>query len=68
MSINCDDLSARGDLTVKSGTVRRGSEAAAEAQRLLAEATGATSFEDLTRLVLGRPGAQRDPSTDLTQP
>ena len=71
MSINYDDLSARaerGDLTVKPGTVRLGSEAVTEAQRLLVEATGASSADELTRLALGRPGAQRDTSTDLTQP
>lgn len=58
MSTNYDDLAARaerGDLTVKPGTVRRGAEAAAEAQRSLIEATGATSADELTRIVLGRP-------------
>lgn len=70
MSLNYDDLSAsaeRGDLTVKLGTVRRGSEAATEAQRLLMEATGASSAGELNRIALGRR-AQRYPSTDLTQP
>lgn len=58
MSTNYDELAERatqGDLAVKPGTVRRGPEAAAEARRLLMAATGATSTEDLTRVVLGRP-------------
>lgn len=57
-STNYDDLAARaerGELTVKPGTVRRGSEAVAEAQRNLIEATGATSLDELTRITLGRP-------------
>lgn len=45
----------RGELNVKPGTVRRGPEAAADAQRLLMEATGATSTAELTRIALGRP-------------
>lgn len=58
MSTNYDELAARaerGDLTVKPGTVRRGSEASVEAQRSLMEAAGATSADELTRIVLGRP-------------
>ena len=58
MSTNYDELAARaerGELSVKPGTVRRGSEAAAEAQRSLMEAAGATSADELTRIVLGRP-------------
>ena len=60
MTTDYDELAARaerGDLKVKPGTVRRGPEAAAEAQRLLMESTGATSAADLTRLALGRPRA-----------
>lgn len=45
----------RGELKVKPGTVRRGPDAAAEAKRLLMEATGAASKAELTRVVLGRP-------------
>ncbi len=58
MSTNYEKLAARaerGDFKVKPGTVRRGSEATAEAQRSLIEATGATSVDELTRIVLGRP-------------
>ena len=58
MSTNYDELAARaerGELAIKPGTVRRGAGAAAEAQRLLMEATGATSIEDMTRVALGRP-------------
>jgi hypothetical protein len=58
MSTNYDELAARaerGDLAVKPGTVRRGASAAAEAQRLLMEATGTISVEDMTRTALGRP-------------
>lgn len=54
MSTNYDELTARaecGDLKMKPGTVRRGTEAAAEAQRLLMEATGATTADELTALV-----------------
>jgi hypothetical protein len=57
VSTNYDELAEhaeRGDLTVKPGTVRRGSEAAAEAQRLLMEATGATNIDELTGIVCGR--------------
>lgn len=58
MNTNYDKLAERaerGELTVKPGTERRGAEAAADAQRLLMEATGATSTAELTRIVLGRP-------------
>lgn len=58
MSTNYDELAERaeyGNLTVKHGTVRRGAEAAAEAQRLLLESSGATSADELTRFVLGCP-------------
>lgn len=58
MSTNYDDLAeraARGDLTIKPGTVRRGPQAADEAQRLLMAATGAETVDNLTRIVLGRP-------------
>ena len=54
MSNNYDELSARaerGDLTVKPGTLHRGPGVAAEAQRLLMEATGATSADELTAIV-----------------
>lgn len=58
MNINYDKLAERaerGELSVKPGTVRRGPKAAEEAQRLLMEATGATSADELTRIALGRP-------------
>lgn len=58
MSTNYDELAARaerGELKVKPGTVRRGSEAAAEARRSLTNATGATSLEEITRITVGRP-------------
>lgn len=58
MSINYEKLAERaerGDLKVKPGTVRRGAAAAAGAQKLLLEATGATSTDELTRIALGRP-------------
>lgn len=58
MSPNYDELAERaerGDLKVKPGTVRRGADAAAEAQRSLIEATGATSLDELTHIALGRP-------------
>lgn len=59
MSTDYDELAARaerGDLTVKPGTVRRGAESAAEARRLLMEATGATSADELTAIVIGGVG------------
>lgn len=59
MSENYDELAARaerGELRIKPGTVRRGAAAASEAQRLLMEATGASSIEEMTRVALGRPG------------
>ena len=46
------DRAERGELRVKPRTVRRGSEAADEAQRLLMDAAGAVSVDDLTRIVL----------------
>lgn len=58
MSTNYDELAERaerGELSVKPGTVRRGSEAAAEAQSSLMQAAGASSMDELTRIVLGRP-------------
>ena len=58
MSADYEELAARaerGELKVKPGTVRRGPEAAAEAQRKLNEATAAASLDELTRIVLGRP-------------
>ena len=58
MNTNYDKLAERaerGELSVKPGTVRRGPKAAEEAQRLLMEATGATSADELTRIALGRP-------------
>lgn len=58
MSTKYEELAARaerGDLKVKPGTVRRGADAAAEAQRSLMEAAGATNVDELTRIVLGRP-------------
>lgn len=58
MSTNYDNLAERaerGELTVKPGTVRRGPAAAAEAQRSLLEAAGATSVDELTRIAVGRP-------------
>ncbi len=58
MSTNYDELAARaerGELKVKPGTVRRGSEAAAEARHSLTNATGATSLEEITRITVGRP-------------
>ncbi len=58
MSNDYDDLAAlaeRGGLKAKPGTVRRGPQAADEARRLLMDATGATSADELTRIALGRP-------------
>ncbi|WP_417556553.1 hypothetical protein [Microbacterium sp.] len=55
MSTNYDELAARaerGDLTVKPGPVRRGTEAATEAQRLLMEATGTTNADELAALAI----------------
>lgn len=46
------DRAERGELRVKPGTVRRGSEAADVAQRLLMDAAGAASVDDLTRILL----------------
>lgn len=53
-----DELTARaerGELKVKPGTVLRGSDAADEAQRLLMEATGATTTEEMARIALEQP-------------
>ncbi len=58
MSTNYDNLSERaerGALKVEPGTVRRGQEAAAEAQRLFMDATSTLDTDELTRVVLGRP-------------
>lgn len=65
MSTNYDELAARaerGELMSKPGTARRGPEVAADAQRLLMEATGATSLGEITQIALGRlnAGAKRD--------
>ena len=65
LSISYDDLAARaerGELMVKPGTVLRGAEAAAAAQLLLMEATGATSADDLTPPALSWLGG-RGPSS-----
>lgn len=62
MSTNYDELAARaerGDLTIKPGTVRRGADAAADAQRSLLDATGAATLDELTHIVLGRPSVDR---------
>ncbi len=49
------ELAERGELRVKpDGISRRGDAAAAEGQRLLMEATGATSPEEATQIALGR--------------
>lgn len=58
MRTDYDELAARaeqGGFTVKPGTVRRGQDAADEAQRSLTEATGTTNLDELTRIILGRP-------------
>lgn len=58
MSTEYDDLARgaeRGELSVKPGTARHGTDATGEAQRLLLEATGTTNTEELTRIALGRP-------------
>lgn len=55
----------RGELAVKPGGINlRGDAAAAEGRRLLMEATGASSIEDVVRIALGRPrlGATAGPS------
>ena len=64
MTYDYDELATRaeqGQLRVKPGSVRRGAAAAAEAQQSLTEATGATSADELTRIVLGRPSAGTKP-------
>ncbi len=58
MNMTYAELAARaerGELTVKPETVRRGTDASDDAQRLLMEATGANSPDDVTPIVLGRP-------------
>ncbi|MGZ0069845.1 ribbon-helix-helix protein, CopG family [Microbacterium arborescens] len=55
---NYDELAERaerGELSVKPGTVRRGSAAADEARRALLEAAGASTVDELTHIALGRP-------------
>ena len=49
------DAAERGELTVKPGTVKRGSASRQEAQALLMEATGTQSADEMTRVALGRP-------------
>ncbi|WP_199700480.1 ribbon-helix-helix protein, CopG family [Galactobacter valiniphilus] len=51
------DAAERGELTVKPGTVKRGSASRQEMQALLMEATGTASVEEMARLALGRPRA-----------
>lgn len=54
MSTDYDELAARaerGELTAKPGTVHRGAKAAAEAQRLLLDATSETGVNEVTTLV-----------------
>ncbi|GAA1678253.1 hypothetical protein GCM10010977_29860 [Citricoccus zhacaiensis] len=55
---------ARGDLTVKPGTIRRGEDARPDARHALVEATGAASPQEAVRLAVGRPpaGTKRGPS------
>ncbi|RII40854.1 hypothetical protein DWB68_15745 [Galactobacter valiniphilus] len=43
------------EMTVKPGTVKRGSASRQEAQVLLMEATGTLSVEEMKRVALGRP-------------
>lgn len=67
MSTNYDELAERaerGELAVKPGTTRHGEDAANEARRLLMEAAGVTSADELTKVALGRPslGAKGGPS------
>jgi len=60
MSSNYEELSLRaerGELKVKPGTIRRGSQAALEAQQLLMEAAGVTNVAELTSIARGRPSA-----------
>lgn len=62
MSTDYDELAERaerGDFTVKPGTVRHGWGAASEARRLLMDATGATSIDELTNIALGRPSVAK---------
>lgn len=68
MSSYDDDLAARaerGELHVKPGGINlRGDAAANEARRLLMEATGATTPEEVVQIAVGRPpaGTKRGPS------
>ncbi len=58
MDTTYEDLAARaerGDLIVKPGTIRHGAAAAADAQRLLMDATGATTPDDAATIAVGRP-------------
>lgn len=59
MSTKDEELASRaerGELAVKSGTVRRGDAAAhGEIQRLLMEATGASTVDEATKIAVGRP-------------
>lgn len=53
-----DDLAERaerGELTIKPGTIRRGVAAAAEAQRLLMDASGTDTLDDMNRIARGGP-------------
>lgn len=54
------DRAEAGELSIISGTIRRGAEARAEATRLLMEATGAQRVEDVIPLVVGRPRAGQE--------
>jgi hypothetical protein len=53
-------LAEQGELPVIPNSGQRGSEAAAEGQRLLLESTGAVSLEEATRVALGRPRLSDD--------
>jgi hypothetical protein len=59
MSTKHEELASRaerGELAVKPGTVRRGDAAAHdEIQRLVMEATGASTVQEATKLAVGRP-------------
>lgn len=64
-----EDLAARaeaGQLHVKSGTIRRGSAAAASAQRALMEATGADTLDAAVTIARGRPRLDAAASADVT--
>lgn len=49
------DKAERGELTVKKGTVRRGPESRAAAQRLLMEATETSTVDEAVHVAVGRP-------------